>query len=305
MKRIFIVNKNSGKGVSQNDLDTIEQYFRDEPGSCEFLFTKDRDDAVNSTRSLLRDGVDQIIGVGGDGTVNAIANGFYENGKLINSDTRLAISKAGCGSDYYTSVSNKASCDSWMELVCEHVVKMVDVGRISFDDQDSEDRYFVNMASVGMIADVVVRKEKQSSLVPQTLCYVMPSLVSLFASKPIRYYIKTDKEEFEVEALTISVSKGAYAGGGMQFGLDVQLDDGLFEVTIFEKTNPVKMALKLRKMFSGNYADEEGIRKLITPWVEIKSDRPSQCEFDGDTYGTTNLRIDLLPKQIPLCCAKP
>lgn len=301
MKCRFIINKNSGNGFGPKKIAEMENYFLKTLGSFDYVMPKDRDEAVMLTREFLRQDVERIVAVGGDGTINAIVNGFFENGKSIREDAILVVTKAGSGCDYYKSVTKSGRPKSWMELVTSGTVRHVDVGRIQFADGSREDRYFVNVASVGMTADIVKSKEERSSLVPRPLRYIVPTIGCLFSSKPHRMEIKTDSEKISVEALTVSIAKGAYAGGGMQFGLDVLLDDGQFEITIFEKTNPAGMAFKLGKLYSGDYLNVKGIRKLKTARIEFSSPEAVQCEFDGEAYGTTDLVITLLPKALRVC----
>lgn len=301
MKCRFIINKSSGNGFGKKIIAEMESHFLKALGSFDYVLPKDRDEAVLLTREFLRQDVERIVAVGGDGTINAVVNGFFENGKNVREDACLVVTKAGSGCDYYKSVTKNRRPESWMELVTSDNVIPVDVGRIQFADSSYEDRYFVNVASVGMTADIVKSKEERSSLVPRPLRYIVPTIGCLFSSKPHRMEIKTDSEKFFVEALTVSIAKGAYAGGGMQFGLDVSLADGQFEITIFEKTNPVSMAFKLGKLYSGDYLNVKGIRKLKTGRIEFNTTKTVQCEFDGEAYGATDLVITLLPKALRVC----
>ncbi|MFQ5431184.1 MAG: diacylglycerol/lipid kinase family protein [Nitrospinota bacterium] len=301
MNYMFIVNKHSGDGFGQKELSRMENYFKKSIGSFEYVMPENREDAVKITRKLLKKDVDRIVAVGGDGTINAIVNGFFENGKIIREDAALIVTEAGSGCDYYKSVARGSTVQAWMELVTNCTPKSVDVGVIRYKDDARGDRYFLNMASIGMIADVVRIKEKQAAYVPKMLRYNIPTIWCLFACKSHELEIETIEKSFHVEALAVSIAKGRYAGGGMQFGLDVLLDDGMFEVTIFEKTGPISMALKLGKLYKGDYRHVPGIRKEKTSRITFRSKKPVQCEFDGDVYGTTDLTMTVLPKALKVC----
>jgi YegS/Rv2252/BmrU family lipid kinase len=304
VKYRFIINRHSGTGFGRKELSEMENYFRKALGSFDYVMPKDRTEAVNITGKFLKEGVDRIVAVGGDGTINAVVNGFFENGKPIREDACLVVTEAGSGCDYYKSVTRHNPPENWMELTVDNRPKPVDVGMIQYSDSSCGERYFVNVASVGMTADIVKKKEEQSGYVPRMFRYLFPTLGCLFSSKAHELKIETDEENFTVEALTVSIAKGAYAGGGMQFGLDVLLDDGLFEVTIFEKTNPIGMALKLSRLYSGNYRHVKGIRKLKTRRIGLHSGQSVQCEFDGEVYGGTDLAITVLPKVLKVCFPK-
>ncbi len=304
MNRVFVINRHSGHGFGQKELSEMENYFKNTLGSFEYVMPENREEAVKITRELLKRGVDRIVAVGGDGTINAIVNGFFENGKIIREDAALIVTEAGSGCDYYKSVAKNSSAQGWMELVANSTPKPVDVGVIRYSDDARSDRYFVNVASIGMIADVVRIKEERVSRLPKKYRYIIPTIICLFSCKPHELEIETIEKSFSVEALTVSIAKGSYAGGGMRFGLDVSLDDGMFEVTIFEKTGSVSMALKLGKLYKGDYLHVPGIRKEKTSHIAFRSKKPVQCEFDGDVYGTTDLTMTVLPKAIKVCFPK-
>ncbi len=297
----FIINRFAGAGIGRKYLARMESYFRHRLGSFKHILPDNREQAVMAAKDFVRRGIERIVVVGGDGSINAVVNGFFENGRIINDQAALIVAKGGCGGDYYSSVTKDNPPVSWMDVVTDHRLGPVDVGVIDYDNEFCGRRYFVNMASVGMIPDIVRKKENAKYPLPAKLRYVVPTMASLFTYKPFEVEIVTEKGVFSYNALTVSVSKGAYAGGGMLFGLGVNLNDGVFEVTIFEKTNPLSMALKLGKMFTGSYGEQDGVRKIISSRVEIRTERPLPSECDGEPYGSTNLTVFTLPKAIQVC----
>ncbi|MDH5678756.1 MAG: diacylglycerol kinase family protein [Nitrospinota bacterium] len=299
MEYKFIINKNSGSGLSHRQLNFMSEKFRNELGQFEFILPESGVEAETVARESLSTGVENIVAVGGDGTANSVANGFFIDGAPAHNGTALLLSNTGAGSDYYASITRGHKDVDWMRMVSAHEKRRVDVGRITFlSDNGYSTRHFLNMASVGMIADVVMTKERLGKWIPAPLRYTAPTLKSLFTWPSTLLELKTDKETIEVDALTVSISKGKFAGRGMWFGLDVELDDGMFEVTIFENSGPVRMAMKLWRMYSDSYMGVEGIRKIWTRKLRISAAKPIPCEFDGELYGTTDIEVEVLPKEI-------
>ena len=302
MRYKFIINRKSGRGLKPSFLEQMKERFHRELGHFDHSMPETALEAESIARDCLSQGVDRIVAVGGDGTMNSAANGFFTHEGPAHNGSALMVSNMGAGSDYYSSVTWGGKPRSWMDMVTNHVKRRVDVGMITFHSGPAPARkYFLNMASVGMIADIVVRKEAAGQWAPNSLKYFIPTIKSLFNFAPVRLRVKTDSEDFEVDALTISISKGKYAGKGMRFGLDVELDDGIFEVTIFENSGPARMALKLWRMYAGNYLGVEGIRKLWTNRLELTSEKPVACELDGELYGSTDLTVEVLPREIYVC----
>ena len=92
----LVVNPTSSGGSTGKDWDTqfikIKEAFGEEP---EIVFTQKSGDGTSLTRGLLKKGFERIVAIGGDGTINEVANGFFiplegrasrKNATAINND---------------------------------------------------------------------------------------------------------------------------------------------------------------------------------------------------------------------------
>ena len=74
----LVVNPTSSGGSTGKDWDTqftkIKETFGENP---EIVFTQKSGDGTSLTRDLLRRGFTKIVAIGGDGTINEVANGFF------------------------------------------------------------------------------------------------------------------------------------------------------------------------------------------------------------------------------------
>jgi NAD kinase len=78
-----IVNPESAKGRTRERWSHIQEGIRHFFQEFKYEFTENPLHATELTRAALKDGTELVMGVGGDGTMNEIANGFYENKKII------------------------------------------------------------------------------------------------------------------------------------------------------------------------------------------------------------------------------
>ena len=91
-----IVNPNSSHGRTRHNWPKMHQALEAALGPVEVAFTGAQMAATQLTREALQDGVDLIIAVGGDGTVNEVVNGFFlpptgpEN-TLVRPEAELAL----------------------------------------------------------------------------------------------------------------------------------------------------------------------------------------------------------------------
>jgi YegS/Rv2252/BmrU family lipid kinase len=301
MRRKFIINPHSGKTITPGAIAELERFFTAKTGSFDYAVVRSRDDAIRITRESLREGIDQVVAVGGDGTVNAVANGFFDGGRPIRPESCLAVANLGTGSDYFKTIAAGTAVRDWKELVLDHLARPVDIGRIRYSDPNRCEEYFVNMASAGMVAEVVGRKRRGPRWLPSKFRYLVPTLTSLLSYRPRRVQVETDGECLDLEVLAISVCKGVYAGRGMRFGGEVTLFDGLFDVTCFEAMGRVETFLKLRKLYTGSFHGERAIRKLRARKVSIRAPSAMPVEFDGELGGTTDVELSVEPQSLRIC----
>jgi diacylglycerol kinase (ATP) len=300
MNRKFIINPHSGSAVTAGGIARLREFFTTRTGSFDHSVAGSRDAAVSLTREALREGADQVVAVGGDGTVNAVANGFFDGGRPVRPESTLAVANLGTGSDFFRTLIQGTSVRDWRQLVLDQA-RTVDVGRVRYSDPHRCDEYFVNMASAGMTAEVAGRKRRCPTWLPGVLRYLLPTAACLFSCQAGRAEVEVDGECRDVELLAISVCKGTYAGCGMRFGGGVTPSDGLFDVTLFGAMRPAEMLLKLRKLYTGSFDGEPTIQKLRARRVSIRASSPMPVEFDGEPAGTTDVEFCIQPDRLRVC----
>ena len=105
MKPFLVVNPQSAGGATQRHFDTISQAVRNAVGECPHAFTERPLHAAELTRKALGEGHDLVIAVGGDGTINEVVNGFFEEprqgaeSKPLKPGAALGVLPRGTGGD--------------------------------------------------------------------------------------------------------------------------------------------------------------------------------------------------------------
>ena len=82
MKPYFVVNPRSANGATGRRWLELDAQVSRVVGPHGLGFTAGPLDAVRLTREALRSGYDCVVAVGGDGTLNEVVNGFFEEGRL-------------------------------------------------------------------------------------------------------------------------------------------------------------------------------------------------------------------------------
>jgi diacylglycerol kinase (ATP) len=303
MKRHLILNPNSGRG-NASQIVALEEFFAPKSKKYTSSICYHVSDAIRSTRQALHAGAEQIICVGGDGTINAAVSGFFENKKAINPNACLALSAAGTGSDYIRTVFNNnfSLMENWQQVALNPECKPVDLG---ITEVYGRTFHFVNMASAGLSAVIVQMKARSPRVVPRQLSYAAATLLAMTQKKHWPVTIKADEKNLEIPSvMDLFICKGKYMGGGMKTDCKVSLSDGLFDLTIVKSMGPVRALRVFPKLYSGDFSDIAEVEKHRVKTVEINSDSPLPVECDGDWIGNCNLRFSVIPQAIKVCFPK-
>jgi diacylglycerol kinase family enzyme len=278
-----------------------ESFFRSRIDSFEAVRCGGREDAIRKTRTALTAGACQVVAVGGDGTANAVANGFFEGGATVRPEASLAVAGVGTGSDYLRALCGPRPVD-WREVVLNGHRWRVDLAVVrAADDPQARPIYFLNLAGFGLSARVVARKERIPRWLQRSLRYRLPTLASCPGARPWRVRVEVDGAPIEREVSSVVVGKGVYAGSGMRFGGGVELDDGLLGITVFRPMSLLRMLVRTSRLYRGDLEGDGGIERRRARRVVLRGRPPLPAEGDGELIGSGDVAVTILPRSISVC----
>ncbi len=109
-------------------------------------------DATRLAARALRAGAEVVVAVGGDGTINEVANGFFADGQPVAPGAALAILPFGTGGDFVRTARIPKDWAAAVEVLARGARRTIDVGRLDHATRDGGPgvRMFVNIASFGL-----------------------------------------------------------------------------------------------------------------------------------------------------------
>jgi YegS/Rv2252/BmrU family lipid kinase len=260
-------------------------------------------DATLAVRAALRDGVDRIISVGGDGTLNEVVNGFFdEEGRRLR-DATLALVPSGTGGDFRRSAGIPVDADDCAHLIAHAPGRRIDAGRIDFGD--GRHRFFVNIADCGIGGEVVAavnRSRFKGGGARGSAVFLGISLRTLlrFRGRPVRVVLD-GSETIEESVQSVVVANGRYFGGGMQIAPEARLDDGRFDVVVVAALGRRRSLTSLPSLYRGTHLGNPGVRLERARRVEIRAlDGPLLFDVEGEQVGETPATLTCLPGAINL-----
>ncbi len=96
----IIINPTAGKGKARGEWSAVSSMFDNAGISFSFSFTSYHLHAKELAINAIHDGFRTLIAVGGDGTLNEIANGILQQNVCPSTDVALGMIPVGSGNDW-------------------------------------------------------------------------------------------------------------------------------------------------------------------------------------------------------------
>lgn len=273
-KLLFIFNPRSGKGQIRTKLmDIIDVFVK---GGYEVIVhptqgPKDGDEIVRKMASE----VDLIVCSGGDGTLDEVVTGLME----IKSDVPIGYIPAGSTNDFANSLAIPKDMVEAANDIMNGSIVSLDVGSFNQDT-------FVYIAAFGLFTDVSYQTSQHLKNILGHLAYVMEGAKRIFDVKTYWLKIEANGETYEGEYIYGMITNSHSVGGFKKLtGQDVEMNDGLFEVTLIKKPkNPLELNEIIAALLSA-YDNTDMIDAFKADSVKIYSEEQIPWTLDGEFGG--------------------
>jgi YegS/Rv2252/BmrU family lipid kinase len=303
MKTFFVVNPKSANGATGRRWAELAASIARTLSDFGVEFTKGPLDAVHITRGAIKSGYDCIVAVGGDGTINEVTNGFFEDGKVLNPNAALGVLPRGTGGDFRKTFDWDLDSDAAIRRLKTPDTRPFDVGRLDFlgHDGKQQTRYFANICSFGVSGLVDQEVNKTSKALGGTVSFMLGSLKAMTKYKDQRVRLTLDEKPLEeVMVTTLSVANGKYFGGGMKVAPEADVSDGLFDVVIWSGYGLTDFVVRSKSIYSGAHVKWKGTRIVRAKKVVAESDEKVLIDCDGEQPGTLPCSMTIIPSAIRL-----
>lgn len=287
MKHIFIINPVAGKGHAEELIPEIKKIFSQKKEFFEIVVTQRPGHATEIARSNATGPDVRVYSVGGDGTLNEVLNG------LAGSCSSLAVIPAGSGNDFIRSINEETNAFKALNDILTGHEKYIDLGKVN-------DRYFINISSIGFDAEVAesASKLKTIPLVSGNLAYLLGIFYTLVRYNNNSIVIDIDGVKFEREVLLVAVANGKFYGGGMMAAPEAVVDDGVFDICLIDRMKRSKILHFFPKFIKGCHSTIEGVHFYRGKRVSISSEKPLLLNTDGDVRSVNDAIFEVIPKGI-------
>lgn len=289
MKHLFIINPAAGKGRTVKLIPGITEYCSSRDYRYEIVTTDYPGHATEIAKQKSDEEPCRIYSVGGDGTLNEVLNG------MAGSSSSLAVIPGGSGNDFIKSIIGNRIPDNILAATIEGTERLIDYARVN-------DKYFINISSVGFDAEVAYQTVhfKKLPLVSGKLAYILGILSTIAICKNHHMELILDDEVVSGKTLLIAAGIGRYYGGGVFALPDAEIDDGLFDICYVEAQSRFNILRLFPQYIKGLHKTIRGVHMYRSKRVEIRAERPIPLNRDGEIILTDKAVFEIFPKSLPI-----
>ena len=243
-------------------------------------------------RECIARGADLIVAVGGDGTINEVAEG------MLHSVVPLVILPGGTANVLATEMRLGEKPECVAESLEEWGRHRVSVGHVTCDG-GRVSRHFLLMAGVGLDAHIVYHVNGPLKARAGKLAYWVAGGKLIGRRLPqIQVEIGGQKRECSFALL----SKVRNYGGDFEIARDVSLFDDQFEVVLFEGRSAMRYVTYLTGMMLRRLRGMAGVTVLRTDRVSLSgpADRRVHVQIDGEYAGRLPAEIRIVPDALTM-----
>lgn len=299
MKTLLIVNPSSGRGRTQKMLPQVRALLTDK--NIEFVESRSQQDLIDLAAKATKEHYNVVAGVGGDGTIHYVLTGIYQATKEMASantetQTALGILPLGRGNDIARSLGIPSDAEKACRILQAGKRRMIDLA-------STGKNVYIGVGGIGFDAEatrVANETKLHSQWLPATFVYTYAVLSVLAEFQPKEVRIVHDNGLFEGPIMMAAISNGQYYGAGMHITPIAEMDDNLLDICIVRKVSKPKLIANFPQVFKGAHLDNPHVTFFRSHRVEITTKEQMQLFGDGEYLEETPLKIEILPRVLPV-----
>lgn len=294
-----IVNPISGGGRTRHRWPRLATALEANGWKVRTHVTSAPGEATRIATDVLQAGARQVVSVGGDGTANEIANGFFREGQAIAPEAVLSIVPMGTGNDFGRSLGIQNTAEAVAAILEGHVCP-IDVGVADYRVGDHRQRRcFISAADVGIGALATARVNRSRKLLGSFLTYLVGAAQAIRTFEPQAARVVVDGVALTEGRIDIVlIANGRFHGGGMRVAPMAQMSDGCLDVFVLRQVPKQTLLLSLLpRVRAGTHVGHPAVQYIRGRDIQVQA-TGLPFEMDGEYLGITDVRIRVLTQAL-------
>lgn len=289
MRAVIIHNPTSGMHNTHAALDAATAAFRGVGWETSTQETQAGGDATRLAREAAAQGVEVVMALGGDGTLNEVANG------VLDTPTAIGVLPLGTAnvwaSEMGLPLDNIARAAA---LQAGSTPQRIDVGiaqGVGFGP-----RAFLLSCGAGLDAAVIrqVESDRDNKRRFGKMFFLAVGFRQALQYRGHKVSVKVDGVTYRRRVLLALTSNTQLYGAMVRLPPHARINDGLLDVTLLHGDNALNAFWHFMRLRSGIFLDQSDVEHYRARRIEIRGDT-LPVHVDAEPVGTTPVKIRVKP----------
>jgi diacylglycerol kinase family enzyme len=308
---LFIANPHARNGRARKKLAELRSELERRGVKYDLALCEGLDHARRLSEEANRSGYDVVAGVGGDGTINRVLNGFFNAEGRRLSNARMGVIHIGTSPDFSRSYGVPVSLPEAVDALLGGVARQIRVGKVVYETRPSQagatppgTAFFGCCANVGLGAALArLANGGMRKYAGDFLGTFVCLLRVLLQYRPQTMNLELDGRPQRLDKVyNIAAGKTRYIASGIKVRHELREQDDRFYVICLRALSFSRLGQVLWTLYRGKpIASGRCLSLAYAKSIRlVPAGAPVEVEFDGDPVGWCPCRIETAPDWLDL-----
>ena len=295
-----IVNPVAGGGSIRRQWPRICNQLRNAGLSFDYEFTRNTGHAIEIAKQAVDAGYAYLVAIGGDGTVNEVANGILSSTHSGNAVLGIISTGTACG--FARSLGGSQGRTGSFSLLVNQERASIDACAVECWNQGRRvQRFFVNEASIGFGAVAVNAWKRLPNWFGRTVNYKLRTVASYSALLPHQnkgIKLRIDGEVEDICACYVVVANGQFFADGVRIAPHAMLNDGWLNLVTIGDVSKSELLRIVPTVYDGSHISHPEILERKARAITVECDERLLVEADGEILGECPASFWVIPSAL-------
>lgn len=297
---LILVNPEAGGGRARRAAPRVEAYLRSQNFPAEFVRPENAAKLEERAKRAVAEGWRLLVVMGGDGTVQALANA------AAGADVLLGIIPAGGGNDVAAALGIPVEPVAAASALLRGAPQPFDLLRAR--TADGRERLYCGGGGIGLDAEAARYASGPFRRWPGGLRYVAPALWALRGFTPVDVEAVIGEHgavSAKARVLLATVINTPTYGAGLRFAPEAATDDGLLDLVLVEELKLLQILELLPRLFGNGDLRTPQIRRYRARRVRLETAPSCMFHGDGEIFGPAPVEIEAVRHAVRVIAPLP
>lgn len=288
----YIINPASGNGKINKIQNKLKSKLREFNIAGDFVKTTGKGDALKLTKLALQQGYKTIVAVGGDNTVNEVAQG------ILNTNAVLGVIPIG-NTNYLAKTLGIWTWEDSLKILAARKLETIDLGKIQNEEIE---KYFITSCTIGFEANVIKKRSDEGFWNKIKFSRQVLSEIMKYKSKKATIHLEDDLVATSKIFTVIVANCKPIIGFKKTFQPNPQ--DSKLDILLVSEIPRLKALKNISAIVDGRYEDLIQTSIFQAKKIKIETEKKMAVAVDGEIVTKTPIEIEIIPKKLKVIVGK-